>query len=77
MPAGEVGEALDVPGATLSFHLKELRNAGIVKRDRRGRSLVYSAHFETMAAIVRYLTENCCGGECWVSLPDQPQEPTR
>jgi len=62
LPAGEVGEALGIPAATLSFHLKELRNAGLVCCERQGRSKIYSPAFGLMADLVRYLTENCCRG---------------
>ena len=60
--AGAIGQALDIPAATLSFHLKELKHAGIVSCRREGRSLIYSANFETMEALLEFLTENCCQG---------------
>ena len=62
MAAGAIGDALGIPAATLSFHLKELKNAGIVRCQREGRSLIYSADFETMTAFLSFLTENCCQG---------------
>jgi DNA-binding transcriptional ArsR family regulator len=63
MAAGEVAAALDVPANTLSFHFDRLRNAGLVKVERRSRSLIYSARYETMNALLGYLTENCCQGK--------------
>jgi DNA-binding transcriptional ArsR family regulator len=62
MPAGRIGDRLGVPSATLSFHLKELRNAGIVGCRRNGRSMIYAADFGAMNALVGYLMENCCRG---------------
>ncbi len=62
LPAGRIGERLGVASATLSFHLKELRIAGIVSCRRVGRSLIYAADFAAMNALVGYLTENCCRG---------------
>lgn len=60
-----LAEALAIPPATLSFHLKELKNARLVSAERRGRSLVYRASFAEMAALLAYLTENCCrDGSC-------------
>ena len=64
LTAGAVAEALEVPPATLSFHLKELRNAGIVSCRRQGRSKIYAPVFEAMRQLVGYLTENCCQGRC-------------
>jgi len=63
---GVLAEALEVPSATLSFHLKELKGARLVHAERRGRSLIYRADFDAMAALLAYLTENCCqdGGGC-------------
>ncbi len=62
MAAGAIGDALSIPAATLSFHLKELKNAGTVCCQREGRSLIYSADFSTMTAFLGFLTENCCQG---------------
>jgi len=62
LPAGELGEALDLPAATLSFHLKELRNAGLVRCERLGRSRIYRPDFAAVRALLAYLSENCCRG---------------
>ena len=61
MPAGHIGEQLGLPSATLAFHLKELKNAGLVTFTRNGRSLIYAAEYPVMNALLSYLTENCCG----------------
>ena len=58
---------IGVPATTLSFHLKELTNAGLVTQERNGRNLVYRAAFEHMNSLLGYLTSNCCqGAECAV-----------
>jgi DNA-binding transcriptional ArsR family regulator len=62
LPAGHVAEALDVSPNTLTFHLDRLREAGLVTVRRDGRSMIYSARYETMNALLGYLTENCCQG---------------
>jgi len=62
LPAGTVGEQLGIPAATLSFHLKELKGAGLIRCEREGRSRIYSPDFTAMNALLAYLTENCCGG---------------
>ena len=56
----ELVERLGVPAPTLSFHLKELVNAGLLGSRREGRNLYYSPNFERMRALVGFLTENCC-----------------
>lgn len=61
LPAGHIGEQLGLPSATLAFHLKELKYAGLVTFTRDGRSLIYAAEYPTMNALLSYLTENCCG----------------
>ncbi|MFC7540598.1 ArsR/SmtB family transcription factor [Siccirubricoccus deserti] len=63
MPAGQIGGRLGLPSATLSFHLNQLRQAGLVSFRREGRSLIYQAEFPAMTALVSYLTENCCQGD--------------
>jgi DNA-binding transcriptional ArsR family regulator len=62
VPAGQIGEHLNVPWATLSFHLKTLQQAGLLVRKRESRSIIYSANVTTMEALMGYLTENCCQG---------------
>jgi DNA-binding transcriptional ArsR family regulator len=59
---GAMAETLGLPASTLSFHLKELANAGLVTQEREGRNLIYRAAFEHMNALLAYLTENCCQG---------------
>lgn len=61
--AGDIGARLKVPAATLSFHLAQLANAGLVQARQRSRFIFYSADFEAMNGLVGYLTENCCGGK--------------
>src|SRR4029077_17077577 len=60
--AGQIGESLEVPNATLSFHLKELSHAGLVSARQEGRFIYYSTDFERMAALMTFLTQNCCQG---------------
>src|SRR5713101_494531 len=62
MPAGAVATALDLAPNTLTFHFDRLRTAGLVTVRRDGRSMIYAARFETMNALLGYLTENCCKG---------------
>jgi len=62
MPAGAIAEALGLAPNTLTFHFDRLRHAGLVTVEREGRSMIYAARFETMNALVGFLTENCCGG---------------
>ena len=57
---GELATKLDIPAATLSFHLKELQRAALVASTREGRFLIYSASFQTMTALIGFLNENCC-----------------
>ncbi len=59
---GQLGEQLGVPNATLSFHLKELLNAGLISQERQGRHLVYRVALAQMNGVLAYLTENCCQG---------------
>jgi DNA-binding transcriptional ArsR family regulator len=62
LPAGQIGERFALPWATLSFHLSQMKQSGLVTYRRDGRSLIYAADYEQMNALLAYLTENCCGG---------------
>lgn len=62
MAAGAIAEKLGVPNSSLSFHLAQLKNAGLVLQERQHRSLIYRANYSAMNALVDYLMENCCAG---------------
>jgi len=63
MTPGALVELLETPAATLSFHLKELLNAGFVTQERDGRSLIYRAAYDQMNALLSFMTMNCCQGQ--------------
>ena len=77
MPAGEIANALSLAPNTLTFHFDRLRAAGLVTVRRDGRSMIYTAQFETMNALLGYLTENCCGGAAEKCAPSNICEPAR
>lgn len=62
MAAGAIAEKLGVPNSSLSFHLTQLRNAGLIVQERQHRSLIYRANYPAMNALLSYLMENCCAG---------------
>lgn len=63
LPAGNIGESLQIPPSTLSFHLKELSHAGLINSRQVSRFIYYSANYEAMNGLLDYLTENCCAGQ--------------
>lgn len=77
MPAGAIAETLGIPNSSLSFHLAHLTRAGLIEQRREGRSLIYTADYDAMNALVGFLMENCCGGEDCTSTEDKASEPVR
>lgn len=71
LPVGALGERLGIPAATLSFHLKTLTHADLVKGRPSGRFVYYSANFDAMSALLEFLTQDCCGGRPDLCLPAQ------
>ncbi len=70
MTPGALSATLDVPGSTLSFHLKELMHAGLVTQEREGRNLIYRPSIAQMNDLLAYLTAHCCqGAPCDVIAP--------
>jgi DNA-binding transcriptional ArsR family regulator len=69
MTPGELSAMLDIPPSTLSFHLKELVNAGLASVERDGRKLHYRAGLANMNALLAYLTDHCCHGEACALRP--------
>ncbi len=75
LPVGAIAERLGFANATLSFHLKELTNAGLTVAAPNGRSIIYSANFATMSGLIEYLTENCCAGaSCATTVNCKPKK---
>ncbi|OYY62985.1 helix-turn-helix transcriptional regulator [Sphingomonas sp. 28-62-11] len=75
LAAGEIAVLLSVPASSLSFHLAQLERAGLIQPTRAGRSIIYTADFAAMTGLVRYLTENCCGGaDCAPAEAERPTE---
>lgn len=63
--AGLIGEKLEIPPPTLSFHLNHLSRVGLIKGQQDGRFIYYVADYGTMDGLLAYLTDNCCqGGQC-------------
>ena len=62
VPAGAIGGGLGIPAATLSFHLKELKSAGLIRCERQGRSRIYSSDYSAVKKLIDFLTANCCQG---------------
>ncbi len=60
--AGEIGDRLGLALPTLSFHLAQLKHAGLLLARRQGRSIIYAANYDAMSGLLAYLTENCCCG---------------
>jgi DNA-binding transcriptional ArsR family regulator len=77
MPAGRVAEELDLAPNTLTFHFDRLRVAGLVTVRREGRSMIYAARYETMNALLGFLTENCCRGAPEACAPAAVCKPAR
>ena len=62
LPAGQIAERLGVALPTLSFHLKELAAARLIRAQAVSRFVIYRANFAEMDSLVVFLTENCCCG---------------
>jgi ArsR family transcriptional regulator len=75
---GEIAERLQLAGATLSFHLKELAHARLVAARQAGRFIYYSANYRTMNGLIEYLTRNCCqGATCDIACAPAAQRKRR
>lgn len=61
--AGEIAQACEITASTLSHHLNQMRSSGLIERTRQSRSLIYVANFDTMNALIAFLSEECCQGQ--------------
>jgi DNA-binding transcriptional ArsR family regulator len=77
MAAGQVATSLGLAPNTLTFHFDRLRSAGLVTVRRDGRSMIYAARYETMNAVIAFLTENCCTGVSGSCAPRERKRKTK
>jgi ArsR family transcriptional regulator, arsenate/arsenite/antimonite-responsive transcriptional repressor len=76
LPAGRIADRMGLPGPTLSFHLAQLKRAGLISCRREGTSLIYSAEFDAINGLVGFMTENCCGGDAARCAPVRRVSPS-
>ena len=69
LAAGTIAERAEVSPSNVSFHLKELEQAGLVNSRRESRSIIYSAEYDTLSGLIRFLMEDCCAGSPAVCAP--------
>lgn len=69
LAAGAIAEALGIPSSSLSFHLAQLQHAGLIRPERRGRSIRYRAEIEALRALMLFLLKDCCGGRAELCEP--------
>jgi ArsR family transcriptional regulator, arsenate/arsenite/antimonite-responsive transcriptional repressor len=67
--AGAIAERLEASPSKISFHLKELDRAGLIGQRREARSIIYSANYEALNGLVRFLMEDCCAGHPQICRP--------
>ncbi|KQY20019.1 ArsR/SmtB family transcription factor [Rhizobium sp. Root482] len=69
MAAGSIAEKLGVSPSNISFHLKELDRAGLIAQQRESRSIIYTANYDALGGLVRFLMEDCCSGHPEICAP--------
>lgn|SRR5688572_20030014 len=69
MAAGIIADKAGVSPSNVSFHLKELERAGLITQQRESRSIVYNASFDALGGLIRFLMEDCCGGNAEICAP--------
>jgi ArsR family transcriptional regulator, arsenate/arsenite/antimonite-responsive transcriptional repressor len=69
LAAGTIADKVSVSASNVSFHLKELEQAGLVSARRDSRSIIYTASFESLSGLIRFLMEDCCSGRPEICAP--------
>ena len=69
LAAGAIAERAEVSASNVSFHLKELERAGLVTPRRASRSIIYTARYDALTGLIRFLMEDCCSGRPEICAP--------
>lgn len=69
LAAGALAEKIEVSPSNISFHLKELEHSGLIAAQRQSRSIIYTARYEALSGLVRFLMEDCCSGHPEICAP--------
>jgi ArsR family transcriptional regulator len=69
LAAGAIADRAEVSASNVSFHLKELERAGLVVTKRVSRSIIYSAQYDALSGLIRFLMEDCCSGRPEICAP--------
>ncbi|WHA43268.1 ArsR/SmtB family transcription factor [Agrobacterium larrymoorei] len=69
IPAGALAKMLDVPQNTMSAHLATLSRAGLVRSERKSRSIIYRANLDGLRDLTLFLLKDCCGGSAELCAP--------
>lgn len=69
VPAGALARMLDIPQNTMSAHLATLSRAGLVKSERRSRSIIYRADLDAFRVLTLFMIRDCCGGDAALCAP--------
>lgn len=72
LAAGRLAELLGVAPSNISFHLREMEHAMLIRMRRQGRSLIYSVHYETLGNLMEFLMRDCCSGRPELSQRLEP-----
>ena len=67
--AGDIAHAVKVSPSNLTFHLKELEHANLIRQRREARSIIYSADYAALSNLIQFLMQDCCGGRPEVCAP--------
>ncbi len=67
LTAGDLAHECQIGATSVSFHMKELLHAGLVRSETQGRYVRYFAEFDAMKVLLDFMTENCCGGQSCLS----------
>ena len=73
--AGEIASTLDIPPATMSFHLSHLTRAGLIESRREGRTIIYALRVDGMRDLIAFLADDCCQGRPELCAPLYEIEP--
>ncbi|WP_343561537.1 ArsR/SmtB family transcription factor [Kiloniella sp. b19] len=60
---GDIQKAIGIPASTLSHHLSRMAKVGLIRQEKKSRTIFCIPEYQHLFSLIDFLKEECCSGE--------------